>query len=160
MAYRARSVLLRSVGMTLVLLAALLPRVSAPASAYADEPVVRDHRDPDARIQVVLKEVHIFDDEDTFGEGEIHLLAIVTECVDAQCVWQCAVPNDYCTADGPIFSQALLNFGADSGDRVNLGDRLMPRADDAVFAATRATLGVSDEAGIPVHAGRPTSSVS
>jgi hypothetical protein len=157
MANRSLPVALQSVRNALVTLA-LLAVPFSPASiqkpASADEPIVRDHRDPDARLQIVLKQVHIFDDEDTFGEGEIHLLAIVTECLDAQCVWQCAVPNDYCTADGPIFSQALLNFGANSGDRVNLGDRLMPRSDDAVFAATRAALGVSDEAGIPVQAGK------
>jgi hypothetical protein len=135
-----------------VLLGPVGPAVSAPADGAKRN--LSDQSDPDARIQVVLKQVHIFDDEDTFGEGEIHLLAIVTECVDGQCAWQCVVPNDYCNADGPIFSQARLNFGADSGDRVNLGDRLMPRSDDAVFAATRAALGVSDEAGIPVYAGK------
>ncbi|HEX3245630.1 MAG TPA: CARDB domain-containing protein [Chloroflexota bacterium] len=146
--------IIRTIAVGLALIFPLLTEAGAPTRALADEPIVRDHRDPDARIQVVLKQVHIFDDEDTIGEGEIHLLAIVTECVDAQCVWQCAVPNDYCIADGPIYSQALMNFGANSGDRVNLGDRVMPRADDAVFAATRAALGVSDETGIPLHVGK------
>jgi hypothetical protein len=144
----------RAAAAVLALIIPLLLTAGAPTRALADEPPVRDHREPDARIQVVLKQVHIFDDEDTFGAGEIHLLAIVTECVDAQCVWQCAVPNDYCTADGPIYSQALMNFSANSGARVNLADRLMPRSDDAVFAATRAALGVTDETGIPLHVGK------
>src|SRR5262245_49662279 len=44
-----------------------------PTSVHADPP-----RDPAARLQVVVKSVHIIDDTDWLGSGELKLYAYVT----------------------------------------------------------------------------------
>ena len=73
--------------LVLVLAAMLLPGAVGPAGpvgADDDDPIVRDNRDPDARIQIIIKSVHIFDNHDVL-DGEIRLHAVLAECVGTDC---------------------------------------------------------------------------
>src|SRR5690242_11200495 len=70
----------------LILALTLLPGAVGPALPALADPVVNDHRDPSARLEVVVKRVHIFDDQD-WGEGEIKLdldLLKLRECPPAE----------------------------------------------------------------------------
>jgi hypothetical protein len=95
----------------------------APASAATPDP-----RDPVARIQVVIKKVHIRDDNDWFSEGEMSMEARI---------WRCAGT----TKDSCLVRQArntsvdgfnLLRFDRSSGDAITL-DRSLPDQGFAVF---------------------------
>ena len=57
---------------TAVALAATLlaPALAPSTPAVAQEPIVRDHRDPYARVQMVIKQIIVHDDMD-WGNGEI-----------------------------------------------------------------------------------------
>jgi hypothetical protein len=88
-------------------------------TAWADDPPVHV---PETRLQLVVKRVHVFHDEDWFGSGEITIHAAVLECVSPEphgvlpCTWGSKeVPSR------PYASAArMFNFSADSGDDVEL----------------------------------------
>ena len=75
-----------------------------------------------ARFQVILKRIHVEDDEDRFGEGEIN-----GQAVDA------LQPRggEVCVLQGRIMAM-VLDFNADSGDTVTF-DRIFPGLEDDGF---------------------------
>jgi hypothetical protein len=105
---------------TLGLASLVLTLIFWPAiPARADDPPVHV---PETRLQLVVKRVHVFHDEDWIGSGEITIHAAVLECVSPEphgvlpCTWGSKeVP------DRPYASAArMFSFSADSGDDVPL----------------------------------------
>ena len=124
-----------AIGLAATLLGtALVP----PAPAQAQGPIIRDHRFPAARIQLVVNKVHVYDDRDGrfAGDGEMTLYAGLWE-VDGGL-----------TGSSPVISEMKRSFGAGSGDDVVL-DQIVPGDGDMAAAS-----GVTTHAGIPVFAGR------
>ena len=118
--------------LTFAMVASLMTSASpAPMPAHADTPP-----DPAARLQVIVKSIHIIDDTDSIGSGELKLHVVVAG----------PTPDEPPDSSGGLagFDYA---FSADSGDDVPL-DRVVPRDGDAVRG------GATAEAGIPVYAGR------
>jgi hypothetical protein len=95
------------------------PALGLVATAWAEDPPVHV---PETRLQLVVKRVHVFDDEDWIGSGEITIHAAVLECVSPEphgvlpCTWGSKeAPNR------PYASAArMFSFSADSGDDVAL----------------------------------------
>jgi hypothetical protein len=113
MAHRTRAIApdtARRAVLAIALAALLLP--GAPAA-----PVQAEHA-PDhesiARLQVVLTRIHVEDDEDWFGEGEIEGEVHLERCNHAV---------EKCTAVGSRY--LVLDFNADSGDTRTF-DRVLP----------------------------------
>jgi len=98
----------------------LLALTVAPAMpALADDPTIRV---PETRLQLVVKQAHIFHDRDWLGSGEVAIHATVLECVSPEphgvlpCTWGSQdVPDRPYASAGRMFS-----FSADSGDDVPL----------------------------------------
>src|SRR5688572_19535126 len=61
--------ILPTFGLAASLLASM---IGAAAPVFADDPIVRDHRDPSARLQLVIKRIIVHDDMD-WGNGEINI---------------------------------------------------------------------------------------
>jgi hypothetical protein len=84
--------------------------VAPPPLARADEPV----RVPETRLQLFVKRIHIFDDRDWLGSGELTVHAAVIECT---------APEPHlelpCTGSR-VAAGRMLRFSADSGDDVDL----------------------------------------
>jgi hypothetical protein len=101
-----------------------------PSPARADGPA-----DPAARLQIVINTIHIIEDTDLIGSGEMKLSTGLTGP---------AAPDAPGTAGFKfIYDHA---FSAGSGDDVTL-DRVMPQDSDAPGP------GVTPEAGVPVYPG-------
>lgn len=80
------------------------------SSARADEPV----RVPETRLQLFVKRVHIFDDRDWLGSGELTVHAAVIECTSPE-------PHLELPCTGSrVVAGRMLRFSADSGDDVQL----------------------------------------
>jgi hypothetical protein len=97
----------------------LLALTVGPATpARADDPAVQV---PETRLQLVVKQAHIFHDEDWLGSGEITIHAAVLECMSPEphgvlpCTWGSPEAPGQPPAAGRMFS-----FSADSGDDVPL----------------------------------------
>src|SRR5262245_60328951 len=84
----------------------------------AAPPSLADHT-PDhesiARLQVILKSIHVEDDQDYFGEGEIEGTVSLMRCTTAM---------EACSIVGSPYG-LMLDFNADSGDTVTF-DRILP----------------------------------
>jgi hypothetical protein len=111
------------------------------ANAGDNGPVVRDHHDPIARVQVLLKSVTIHNDRD-WGDGEIKLSAGVwaysKDCPPghaSQCSWTLA-------------EATIPEFSATDG-QVKVLNRLLPSAGDRILDST-----VGQDIGIPIVAGQ------
>src|SRR5690349_19714417 len=80
----------------LVLTAWLL---GAPVLASVAGPAAPAQADG-TRLQVLVKQVHVFDDSDPDGQGEFRLFAMVLECngYDVPCSYQCG--DDSCNTVG------------------------------------------------------------
>jgi hypothetical protein len=105
-----------------------------PTPARADIPP-----DPVARVQLVIKSVHIYDDRDLFGAGDMRWQAEL-------CTTDVLRPAGCYGASQDMFG-GDLPFHADTGDDVTI-DRVVPRSGDSM------TPDVTPEAGMPVYAGR------
>ena len=117
-------------------------RLPAPAVEPA---IAQDHPDPAARLQVVIRTVHVSNDRDGAGRGagDMSLTARF---------WRCSGPHHPCSA-GPnnppeLLAHARASFQADSGEAVNL-NRTLPRAGDDMHGTL-----ASEEAGIAVYGGQ------
>ena len=80
--------------------------VAAIVPALADPPA-----DPAARLQLVVKKLHVLDDRDTLGSGEMSFFAGL--CLDGP-------PDDERLACGGPELVTDLGFGAISGDEADL----------------------------------------
>src|SRR5690349_15555474 len=92
--------LVRRLIAALLVAAWILP--PSPGPVWAEH--APDHQ-PVARLQVDLKRIHVEDDEDWFGEGEIEGEVWLSRCNQAM---------EQCTAVGSTGGQFFFN--ADSGD--------------------------------------------
>src|SRR2546430_2690280 len=108
---------LPSLGLAAALLTATL---GAPVSALADEPITRDHRNggpPAARTQIVLKGVHIFDDRDWWGDGEMEFHAVLI----------CFATPTPCDGYGSTYVDGYERyFSAATGETVPFDNQVMP----------------------------------
>lgn len=126
----------------LVLATMLLPGVfSQAAPARADQPIVRDHRDPDARLQLVIKKLIIHDDSDV-GEGEMLFTAEFWACPEG------STDVDHCSPRATLVRSGSVQILAESGAAPTV-NWVLPSATDAL-----ADESISATLGIPVHAGR------
>jgi hypothetical protein len=103
------------------------PPCTAGPPAQAAEPDVRDHREVDMRVEVVVKSIKILDDHD-WGTGEFYVGTYFRE-VKPGCP---PVPDasKKCARD---IAGTLLSFSADSGETVVL-DASLPDRNGTVFA--------------------------
>ena len=135
-AHAARRIL-PSLGLVAVLLTSTL---GPPAPALADDPDVRDHRNggpPAARIQILLKSVHILDDRDP-GDGEM----------DFRYSLVCFATPTPCLGYGSAFLDGYgRSFSAGSGETVAL-DHVLPSTE-----RTDSRYDASVETGYPLRPG-------
>jgi hypothetical protein len=101
-----------------------------PAPARADTPA-----DPAARLQIVLKNVHVYDDHDFFGRGQMAFGARICHLT----------AGERCTAT-EADATVRTHFSVDSGDNVTMPNVVPEYGADM-------TPDVSPEAGVPVYAG-------
>lgn len=120
------------------MLAVSMPAVLAVAQR-APGPTTTGWRqlDPVARLQVVLKKVHIYSDRD-WGKGEMDLHTFIERCD----------PEAGCGADSVGLARSLLTFSANDGADLAF-DRVVPGVADRILSET-----VSEEGGIGVEAGQ------
>lgn len=135
-AERAYQHCIQRIGQMLVGLSFVLSLGAGGSPARADEPIVRDHRDPSARVQVVVKTVYVSKDGDWHSAGELHLNVQLNECDGDDCI----------TAPHDALVYADIGFSADSGDARTL-DRVVPGAGD------RLGPGLTVQGGLPLRAG-------
>ncbi len=142
---RTRTRILQSVRrliFALALAGLLLPGAAAPAiPARADEPIVRDHRDPDARLQLVIKKLIIHDDSD-WGEGEMLFTAEFWACGEG------STDVDHCSPRTTLVRSGSVQILASGGDAPTV-DWVLPSTTDVVRDES-----ISATLGIPLHAGR------
>jgi hypothetical protein len=119
-----------------VMAASLVISALAPPSAVE----AQTSSDPVARLQFIVHKVHIRDDEDLFGSGELQLAAGL--CADDGTH---PYNRSFQCAPGPSVMMSY-SFSASSGDDVIL-NRVAPRVGDST------SRGASAEAGLPVYAG-------
>jgi hypothetical protein len=141
-------------GPILALVASLLV---APFSGPASAVVAAPQSDPSARLQVIVKEVYIYDDREGIfsGEGEMQFYVGVWRCnegVPPPCrgylndsVAQ-NLPNDIRGLAEPLVRAGIL-FNASTHDTVTV-NRPMPQAGDVMWGR-----GTTPELGFPVIAG-------
>jgi len=126
---------------TLALAATLLAPVLAPSTpALAEEPIVRDHRDPYARVQVVIKRITIHEDRD-WGNGEI-AISFTVNSYRAGCT-----PFSGAACETRLLSGGIPEFSA-SDDTVKAFDRVIPSYGDSVTDDA-----ISPPFGIPLRPG-------
>jgi hypothetical protein len=118
----------------------LLGQLTFPAPARADH---RPGIEPE-RLEIELKVIHIFDDQDWFGKGEMHLGMNVQTCDLRVAVNPCWKSRDF--SPRPIGGWGT-SFSANSGDVRNM-NRLYPQPGDWVDGTT-----VSEGVGFPVYPG-------
>jgi hypothetical protein len=115
----------RTTAMAIKLARRLIAALTLAAWILPAAPVRAEHA-PDhesiARFQVILKRIHVEDDEDWFGEGEINGQAQLTRCNHAV---------EKCVPVGSLYG-VVLDFNADSGDTVTF-DRIFPGLEDDGF---------------------------
>ena len=126
--------LLTTLALTSTLAASALGPIALPLAA---EPIIRDHRDPNARVEVVIRKVTIHDDMD-WGAGEIKLKLRVR------------ANENYCEPYGGTCGRILAEgsipqFSANDGVVKQL-DRVLPAEGDT-FADSSIGPGI----GIPKH---------
>jgi len=109
--------------------------------ALADGPIVRDHRDPHARLELAIKRVIVHDDMD-WGNGEIDLSYEVRSALDG------CPPDDRWSCGQLVVSGTVPRFQATDG-WVQTVDRVVPAAGD-----TLADSSVGPEIGIPIRPGQ------
>jgi hypothetical protein len=125
----------------LMLAVTLLPWTIGPgATARAEEPIVRDHREPNARIVVVIKRIIVHDDMD-WGDGDVDIS------------YQVRTSTEHCDWKKPdcgrlVVEGAAPEFSATDGSVEHL-DRSVPAEGDSLADST-----VSPELGIPIRAGQ------
>jgi hypothetical protein len=127
----------RRVSALAVAVALLVPVLAQPAPARADGPVIRDHRDPDSRLELVIRKLIVHDDMD-WGDGDIRLNL------------QVRMGASGCELDGcanVLVDASFPEVHASDGDVVTL-DRVVPRSGVA-FGDPRVGEGI----GIPIRAG-------
>jgi hypothetical protein len=126
----------------LVLAAALLPWALGPTPpARAQGPIIRDHRDPSARFQLVINRIIVHDDMD-WGKGEISISARVRTNGE-RCMLYTKVECGRMLAETTV-----PQFSATDNQSV-LIDRLVPAAGDST-----ADTSVGPEIGIPFQPGQ------
>jgi hypothetical protein len=117
--------------------------VGTPGAAA---PVYANHRpgvEPE-RLDIEVKVLHIFDDQDWFGAGELRFPMAVDTCDLRVAITPCWDSRDF----QPQFVGGWWkSFSADSGDIINM-DRLFPQPGDWVDGST-----VSEATGFPVYPG-------
>src|SRR4051794_39284085 len=116
-----------------VIAASLISAFGPPQAAVADTPP-----DPAARLQVLVKSFHIYDDRDLFGAGDE---AWVVELCSAAASGFCGADSKQDTYGGDI------PFHASGGADVTI-NYLLPQAGDS------RTADVTPEAGMPVYSDR------
>lgn len=128
----------------LALAALLIAGWLTPATAVrADEPGESDRPDPAARLQLVIKSVHIHDDQD-WGEGDITINVYVWQVSHRQgCTG--AILTDECILS--LASSMRIEFDAEDGDTVQL-NRTVPERGGFTRDAS-----VSPEIGFPLLRG-------
>lgn len=119
----------------LLLALALLSGMPALApSVLAEEPVVRDHRDPDARVRLIIRNITIHNDQD-WGKGDISIRTRISTgrpgCNPGGCTRM-------------LVDSTFPEFEASDGDVVQF-DRFIPAFGDTVFNNE-----TSPEIGFPV----------
>jgi hypothetical protein len=128
-------------------LAALLLAISllfgAPGSVATTHGNHQPGEEP-VRLEVELQVLHIFDDQDWFGAGELHLGLVIQTCDLRVAVSPCWSSRDFQPRSVGGWG---TSFSADSGDILNM-DRLYPRTGDPVNGTT-----VSEAAGFPGYPG-------
>lgn len=127
-----RCLLLRG-ALSLLLTSGLLPWFGATAlPARADGP---ECRDPDARVQLLIKHFIVYNDGDWHSSGEIKMRFNVGQHGLENCS----------ELEGHLVT-SLISFSADDGDVVAL-DRPIPRDGDSMG------VGVTETFGLPLYAG-------
>lgn len=96
------------------------------------------------RLEVELKVLHVLDDQDWFGAGELHLAMGVQTCDIRVAVSPCWESRDFQPRSVGGWGQSV---SADSGDILTM-DRLYPQPGDWVDGTT-----VSGATGFPVYPG-------
>jgi hypothetical protein len=125
----------------LLLAATLMPGVVGPAvPVLADEPIVRDHREPDARILVVIRKIIVHDDMD-WGDGDIRIVAQVRTNLET-----CSLGYEN-PCGRPLVSAGTPEYSASDGDVLTL-NRYIPKTGDDFIDPQ-----VSWELGVPIHFG-------
>jgi hypothetical protein len=122
--WRIRSVAARVTALVLAILT-LVPAGRPPSPALAQDAYVNDHRDPEARLEMRVNSIHIYDDHD-WGEGEIGIEVWVMhlrECPESE---RGQLP--YCR---DTLVKSRINFGADDGDTVAI-NRVIPGPGDEI----------------------------
>lgn len=109
-----------------LVLGAALPGTFAQTPVVGPAPVIAAEEDPDARLQIVIKNVYIRDDND-WGAGEIRIHAWVQRC---STITASNVGPPVCANERIIVYTPPSSFSADSGDTVTL-NRTIPKAGDA-----------------------------
>jgi CARDB protein len=127
-----------------------IPALRAAPEALADDIV------PAAHLQVIVKDVHIYDDRDLIGSGEMHMVVGIWECnagAQPPCYYEGNF-QDWRTLDPIIenraqgIARAELDFSSDS-DEDHAPNRLIPSTEDERFR-----LDVTEEQGFTIYAGR------
>jgi hypothetical protein len=126
----------------LMLAFTLLPWTIWPgATARAEEPIVRDHREPNARIVVVIKRIIVHDDMD-WGDGDVDIS------------YQVRTNTEHCNLNAEpgcgrlVVEGAAPEFAATDGSVEQL-NRTVPTEGDSLADSS-----VSPELGIPIRAGQ------
>jgi hypothetical protein len=114
--------------------------LGAAVPAFADDPIVRDHRDPSARLQLEIKRVIVHDDMD-WGNGEVNIRYQVRTQIGT-----CA-PDEQWTC-GPIVVEGKVpQFTATDG-WVQTINRIVPAQGDTLLDSS-----VGPGIGIPIRPG-------
>jgi len=115
--------------------------LGSPSPAHADDVIVRDHRDKDAWLEVVINKIIIHDDEDGFlkGAGEFNFEVVMgtMSCPDSL-IWGACLQQ--------LVKSDPIKFSADSGQTVTL-NRVVPRMGDILSTS------LDEDAGMTVHPG-------
>ena len=127
---------------TAVALAAtmLAPALAPSTPAVAQAPIVRDHRDPYARVQMVIKRIIVHDDMD-WGNGEIAISFTVDSYREGCARFSGAA------CETTLLSGAIREFGATDGTE-EVFDRVIPSYTDSVTDDA-----ISPPFGIPLRPG-------
>jgi hypothetical protein len=118
----------------------LAPAFAPSTPALAEGPIVRDHRDPYARVQVVIKKIIVHDDTD-WGNGEIAISFTVNSSRNG------CVPFSSSECETLLLSGALPEFSASNGT-VKTFERSIPAYTDSTTDDA-----ISPPFGIPLRPG-------
>jgi hypothetical protein len=105
------SIAIHLASVAVIVLSAALSPFGLPAPAWA---VHRADDDPELRLQLVLNKLHVYDDTDLFGSGEVTLFVTVQSCDPTKPV------GVHLCESREVLANSMLHFSASSGSDVPL----------------------------------------